>query len=106
MTKIENPENIFVEVRRQWNDWQYCAVYRLSDIENLKWDCLSGGIGAPTPQPFVFGYVLCDAMISGELAHSCLHGHKPHRIKICVTRTGNEKIWQIILQIVGPRPGR
>ena len=95
--------DILVEVRRQWNDWRF-AEYQLSDIENLAWDWAGGGVRAPTPQPFVHGYVSCDAMISGEVAHSCQHGPKPHRIKICVTKKGNEKIWRYILEIVGPRP--
>jgi hypothetical protein len=96
---------LVVEVRRQWNDWKI-ARFQLSDIADLKWDNVSGGVRAPTPQPFVHGYVYCDASISGELAHSCRHGEGPHRIKICLTRKGNESVWPKILEIVGQRPRR
>lgn len=102
---VEKPENLLVEVRRQWNDSHF-ADYRLSDISDLRWDRVSGGVRVPTPQPFVFGYVWCDAMVSGDLAHSCEHGEGPHRIKVCITKSGNEKIWQNILAVVGPRSRR
>ena len=29
-------------------------------------------------------------MIEGELAHSYHHGTFPHRIRVCVTKTGND----------------
>ena len=82
--------DILVEVRRQWNDWRF-AKYRLSDIENLAWDWAGGGVPAPTPQPLVHGYVWCDAPISGEVAHSCQHGPKPHRIKSVSQKKGMKK---------------
>jgi hypothetical protein len=52
----------------------------------------------------VYGYVLCDGMIDGELAHSCRHGPPPHEIKVCITKKHNEQVWPHILQIVGPKP--
>lgn len=79
-----------VRVRRQWNDHRI-ATYRLADIQNLHWSDVSGGLGARAPQEFLSGYVLCDALIAGELAHACGHGRPPHRIKVCVTRTDNSK---------------
>jgi hypothetical protein len=39
---------------------------------------------------------MCDGMIAGKLAHSCEHGPPPHRIKVCVTKKGNEKFWRAI----------
>jgi hypothetical protein len=79
-----------VEVRRQWNDWRF-AEYRITDISGMHWDNVSGGVYARAPQHFVHGYVSCDAMISGEIAHSCRHGSGPHTVKICITKRGNEK---------------
>ena len=32
-------------------------------------------------------------MIVGAVAHSCRHGPPPHRIKICITKIDNKKIW-------------
>jgi hypothetical protein len=46
-----------VLVRRQWNDDRF-ATYRLSDVEELHWSRVSGGVRAPAPQPFVHGYVM------------------------------------------------
>jgi hypothetical protein len=37
-------------------------------------------------------------MIAGDLAHSCEHGPPPHRIKVCITKKGNEKFWRTIEQ--------
>jgi plasmid stabilization system protein ParE len=45
---------------------------------------------------YLHGYVWCDGMISGVLAHTCRHGPPPHRIKVCVTKKGNEKFWRAI----------
>ena len=44
------------------------------------------------------GYVLCDRMIDGELGHSCRHGPAPHRIKICITKKGNEAVFDLVVQ--------
>jgi hypothetical protein len=43
-------------------------------------------------------------MIDGELAHSCRYGTGPHRIKICITKTGNEAVYPKILERAGPAP--
>jgi hypothetical protein len=58
---------------------------------------ISGGICAPCPRPFVHGYVMCDGMIEGELAHACSHGQAPHKIKVCLTKKGYEKVWKHVL---------
>jgi hypothetical protein len=89
MTDSDDP--VF-KVRRQWNDWRM-ADYRLSQIENIHWDTISGGVNRRTNQPYLHGYVMCNAMISGKLSHSCKHGPPPHRIKICITKKWNQKIW-------------
>jgi hypothetical protein len=94
-----------VEVRRSWNDWR-SADYYLNDVEDLHWSNISGGVQAVAPQFFVHGRVWCDGMLNGELAHSCQHGHGPHRIKVCITKTGNEEIWPKVLERAGPRPRR
>lgn len=79
-----------VRVRRGPQD-SFIAEYRLCDVWGLHYDCVTGGIGVPTNRTYLFGYVQCDAMIAGELAHSCSHGPPPHRIKVCITKTGNDK---------------
>jgi hypothetical protein len=60
-------EEPLVWVRRQWNDWRR-AQYKLSDVTGLHWDSFSGGgVRATAPRSFLHGYVLCDAMVAGEL---------------------------------------
>jgi hypothetical protein len=54
----------------------------------------------------VHGYIMCDEKIGGELAHVCRHGGAPHRLKVCLTRKGNDAVWKEIAKIVGPRPDR
>jgi hypothetical protein len=98
---VEN-DRVIITVRRQWNDWQM-ADYRLDDVEDLHWTQVSGGVQAVAPRPFIHGYVWCDRMLAGELVHSCRHGERPHRIKVCITKTGNEKVWKEVLERAGPR---
>jgi len=78
-------------VRRQWSDYRL-AKYRVDDIEGLHWTDTSGGIGTRAPRDFLHGYVWCDRMVEGELAHSCAHGPGPHRIKVCIVKKGNDPV--------------
>jgi hypothetical protein len=77
-----------VWVRRQWNDWKRARV-RLSDLQGPHWDATSGGINARAPRPFIHGYIWCNQLLEGELAHSCAHGAGPHRVKVCVVKKDN-----------------
>ena len=95
-----------VVVQRQWNSWQQGTV-KLSDIERPRWDDISGGVQAPCPQPFIFAYTWCNALTSGEVNHSCMHGQGPHWIKICILKKYNSKaVYQHLLNLVGPKPKR
>jgi hypothetical protein len=97
-------EDPIVTIRRAWSD-QLCATVRLSSLTGLRWDISSGGVRAPTPQPFVHGYVWCDSLLDGELSHSCQHGPPPHPIKVCVVKKDNDPaVFRQILTIVGPKP--
>lgn len=103
--KVEHTGPI-VRVRRQWNDWRE-AEYRFEDVSGLHWDVESGGINQMAPQPFIHGYVMCDGMLSGELAHSCAHGRGPHRIKVCVVKKANTpEVFNRLLEEAGPKPKR
>ena len=58
---------------------------------------------------YLHGYVWCDGMIAGELAHRCSHGPPPHRITVCVTKKGNERFWDAIeeaamVETIRPKP--
>jgi hypothetical protein len=92
------PDEQTVDVRRQWNDWKI-ASYRLSDVDGLHWDSVSGGVKARAPRSFLHGYVWCDGMIEGELSHSCRHGAGPHRIKVCITKRGNEAAFGRLVEL-------
>jgi hypothetical protein len=93
-----------VVVRRQWNDWR-TAKYLIEDVEEPHWDSTSGGVQARSPRAFIHGYVRCNAMLEGELAHSCAHGEGPHRIKVCVTKGDNDPtVYAQLLGKAGPNP--
>jgi hypothetical protein len=92
-----------INVRRQPTDWRI-AQYDRRQVSGLHWSNVSGGVNATLTRQFVHGYVNCDAMISGELAHSCSHGPPPHQILVCVLKKDNKVIWPEIEREVGPRP--
>jgi hypothetical protein len=84
-----------VWVRRQFDDRRH-AAYRLADASGWHWSDISGGVMHRANRHYLHAYVWCDAMIAGELAHRCEHGPPPHRIKVCITKKGNEKFWRTI----------
>lgn len=93
----------FVVVRRQWNDWRMARV-RLSAIDNMKWDTISGGVQAPAPQPFIHGYIWPEAIVDGELAYS--RRHQYNQIKVCIVKKDNDpEIYAKLVEIAGPKPG-
>jgi len=80
--------DVFLQVRRQWNDWRIATV-KLRDFSGAHMSDQSGGVHRRSPRPFLHGYIWCDAIVEGELAHSCSHGRGPHRIKVCVVKKDN-----------------
>ena len=97
----ENNEPI-VYIRRQWNDWRIAQI-PLRNLTNLHWDNFSGGVFAKAPQFFIHGYAWC-TNIEGDIAHSCMHGHPPHSIKVCVVKKDNDPtIFSLLLDVVGPK---
>ena len=103
MTNPAQPEPT-VWVRRQWNDWRR-ALYRLADLEDVHWTDLSGGTRAPAPRYFLHGYVWCDGMLEGELAHSGMHGQCPHHVKVCVIKKDNQPATiRRLMEQAGPEP--
>ncbi|PKB82813.1 MAG: hypothetical protein BZY88_03650 [SAR202 cluster bacterium Io17-Chloro-G9] len=99
------PGRTSVRVRRQWNDQRIGAVH-WSDLENPRWDVLSGGAQVRAPQPFVHAYVYCDK-VKGNIAHSCNHGPGPHNIKVCLVKKDNSKeVWNYLMKVVGKKPSR
>ena len=101
MSRLE--PNALIEVRRQWNNWKL-ARYRFTDVEGFNWDNQSGGINAKANRFYIHAYVMCDAMANGEIAHSCKHGPPPHKVKICITKKGNEAVFQELAALAGPNP--
>jgi len=82
-----------VWVRRHFDDYRQ-AAYRLADLRGWHWSNISGGNRWKANRFYLHAYVMCDAMIAGELAHSCIHGDGPHKIKVCITKKGNESRWR------------
>ena len=93
-----------VSVRRQWNSWEVAQVY-VGDVSNPLWDVVGGGTKEPSPEAYIFGFIWCDAIVSGSVAHSCLHGTAPHSIKICILRKDNSpRIYNHFLALIGQKP--
>ena len=93
-----------VSVRRQWDSWEVAQV-TVGEVANPLWDLVSGGVKETAPEAFIYGYIFCDAIVSGSVAHSCLHGTAPHSIKICILRKDNPpRIFNHFLGLVGPKP--
>jgi hypothetical protein len=95
--------NPWVYIRRQWNDWRVGRV-RYQDLWGLRWDWVSGGVNKPAPQPFIYGYTMCDC-VEGDVAHYCTHGTGPHRIKVCVVKVDNDpRVYAVIREMAGEKP--
>lgn len=93
-----------VSVRRQWNSWEIAQVY-VGDLGNPLWDIESGGVKETAPEAYLYGYIWCDAIVSGSVAHSCLHGTAPHSIKVCILRKDNApRIYNHFAEQAGPKP--
>ena len=104
---MEDEENDpLVAVCRHLGDWR-TAEYRLSALDDIRLDNISGGVRRRTPHPTVFAYVRCDAMESGDLAHSCLHGEGPHRIKVAIPKACNSRmVYKLLREIAEQRLNR
>jgi hypothetical protein len=96
------PETV-IRVRREWKSRRIGEV-RFGDIDDLHWARTSGGTGHRSPFVMMYGYILCDRLVTGTLAHSCVHGEGPHRIKIVVVKKDNPKgIVAALMAPLGPQ---
>jgi hypothetical protein len=86
--RVESEE--FAFVRRQWNNWMKGKV-RADAITDLHFDRLSGGVRTRAPREFLHGYIWCDEIVEGTVAHSCQHGTAPHYIKVCIVKKDNSQ---------------
>jgi hypothetical protein len=89
-------EGPLVRVRRDWDDAQREAEFRLDQLRDFHWTDTAGGTGRRAPTELLHAYVWCSDMRSGDLAHSCEHGPGPHNIKVCVPRSPNAVAWKEI----------
>jgi hypothetical protein len=98
--------NELVTVRRSWNSWESAQVY-VGEVANPLWDVGGGGTKETPPEAFIYGYIFCDAIVSGSVAHSCLHGTAPHSIKVVILRKDNPpRIYNHFLALAGPKPAQ
>ncbi len=94
--------SVKVQIRRQWNDWRIGEV-ELSQLDDLHWDSVSGGVHAPAPRPFIHAYVKCTD-VEGDISHSGAHGECPHRIKVVLVKKDNSRVvWDKVLSIVSSK---
>ena len=86
-------DDSIIYVRRQPTDWKTASVY-YRDLEDFRWDMVTGGIGIKTSNLHLFAYMWCNKVIEGEISHSGIHGPCPHRIKVCVLKTDNPETFR------------
>jgi hypothetical protein len=93
-----------VFVRRQPNGHDGAEV-RLGDLVDPHWSSISGGVGVPSPYLMLCAYIRCDAIVDGEIAHSCRHGAGPHQIKVVVIKKYNDKnVYAELCRRARPKP--
>jgi hypothetical protein len=95
------PKPVWTEnrVRRHWDDWRTGAV-QFKHLHDFHWDSVSGGVQRRSPRPMMYGYICCDDLVEGEVAHSCAHGPGPHRIKVVVVKKDNDpKLIKALIEI-------
>ena len=96
---VSDAGEIFVWVRRNWNDHRIGKV-RLSDLSGFHWSQFAGGqisgFGRVAPRPFLHAYMLCTQIVEGEISHTCRHGPPPHRIKVCMTKKDNRRAFPFL----------
>ena len=96
---MENSPGHTVRVRHHWSDRGSEAVVRLRDLDDFHWDKQTGGdgrFGGVAPRPFIHAYVPCDALLEGEVGHTCTDEAAPHRIKVCILKQGNQALFPML----------
>ena len=97
---------IFVWVRRRWNDRKIGKV-RLRDLNDFHWSQYGSGLrfrfGGIAPQPFLHAFMLCTSVIEGRVGHTCRHGPPPHKIQVCITRKDNRRSFDLLKSLADPK---
>jgi hypothetical protein len=88
-----------VWVRCQWHDWRRGKVL-LSNLQGLHWCSHSGAAEGPASRRFIHGYINCNQILEGEVAHSCSQEGRPHRIRVSIVRKDNPKTFEKIRALV------
>lgn len=83
------------------------AKYDFRRFEDPHWSIENYHREAKVPQIQIHGYVDCDKMLEGEVAHSCPPGTGPHRVKVSVLEGFNDPdAFNELLDIAGPKPDK
>lgn len=104
-------DEMVVYVRRQYDDYRI-AKYYFKDVWDIDWDDESGGVHTKSPGYLLYGYVKCNGMIEGEIAHSgalgvANHGPCPHDIKVCILKKDNDpEVIKHIINEIGDAPSK
>lgn len=96
----------YVWVVRQKGDYKKAKV-KLSNIQNLRWDEISGGAKIRNGTCALYGYMMCNQIEEGEIGHSGIHGPCPHRIKVLIQKCDNdEEIYEKLAERAGGYNGK
>ena len=95
----------YVRVRRLWNELG--ARVRRGDLTGLYWDSTTRLPRARSRGLVIHGLVACDAVLEGDLEHSCAGATRtrPHLLKVCVVPADNGPADFAEVRAAGPKPG-
>jgi hypothetical protein len=103
---VPREAELFVWVRRQWNDRKIGKV-RFRDLDGFHWSQYGSGhrfrFGGIAPQPFLHAFMPCTSLVEGSVGHTCRHGPPPHKIKVCITRKDNRWGFDFLESLAEPR---
>ncbi|MFB3853429.1 MAG: hypothetical protein ACE148_06345 [Vicinamibacterales bacterium] len=85
------PQAPLASVRPDWADWHVAHV-AMVDLRDVHWDHVAGHPPGDSPDPVLFGFTRCDAVVAGDLPHSHLGGNHPHDLRVCILREDNDRV--------------
>lgn len=72
------------------------------EVEELHWSKTRSCVKSLRPQLYICGYVSCTDIRDFRLCEQ--NGSCPQKIKVFILQRDNEKNWDKLLSLVGPKP--
>jgi hypothetical protein len=92
MDSVDELAGVTVVVRIRRNDLRTARVHA-SAIEGLHW----------APNHTLYGFIACDQIIQGAIAHECAPATRPHRLPVCIIAKDNAKSYRQLADQAGDK---